>query len=412
MPWKRLLFVAAIGLSAGWALPSAHAGGLRIPLPRHGMLTPVQRLNREGVEAIRKNEVDKAKALFYQAYLYDPDDPFTLNNLGYIAELEGQVERAQRFYALAAQHPTEAVIDRASSQRVEGKPLREAVSVQGAPLQVNRANVEAIRLLSQGRAIEAENLLQRTLTTDPRNAFTLNNMGVAKEMQGDFDAALKYYTAAADLRSAEPVIVTLSGTWRGKPVSEMAADSAKKIRDRMQSQENVQARIARLNLQGVSAINSNNWQDARQYFHQAYNLDPTNAFSLNNLGYLAEMDGDPETAQFYYEKARAGERANVRVGFATRHLAEGMKLFEVAEDNDSQVEARIDAAREARRRQSGPIELKHRNNQPVVQPPSQTPPQAPQTPEGLGPPQPPIPQLTPAPQPPAPQPPEPNQLFR
>ena len=262
-------------------------------------------------------------------------------------------------------------------------------------MQVNRSNVEAIRLLSQGRAVEAESLLQRTLSTDPRNAFTLNNMGVAKEMQGDFDAALKYYTAAADSHSAEPVIVTLSGTWRGKPVSEMAADSAKKIRDRMQSQENVEARVARLNLQGVSAINRNNWQDARQYFHQASALDPTNAFSLNNLGYLAEMDGDQETAQFYYQKARGGERANVRVGFATRRSAEGMKLFEVAEDNDNQVEARITAAREARRRESGPIELKRRDNQPVVQPPSQTPPQAPQTspqtPEGLGPPQPPIP---------------------
>jgi tetratricopeptide (TPR) repeat protein len=50
-------------------------------------------------------------------------------------------------------------------------------------------------------------------------------------------------------------------------------------------------------LQGVAAINRNNRQEARQYFQQAYALDQNNAFSLNNLGYVAELEGDSETAQ-------------------------------------------------------------------------------------------------------------------
>jgi Flp pilus assembly protein TadD len=99
------------------------AGDLKITIPKRSQLTPVQRLNREGVEAIQKNQFDKAKALFYKAYLYDPGDPFTLNNLGYIAELEGQVERAQNFYGLASMQPTEATIDRASSKAMKGQPL-------------------------------------------------------------------------------------------------------------------------------------------------------------------------------------------------------------------------------------------------------------------------------------------------
>jgi hypothetical protein len=39
--------------------------------------------------------------LFYKAYLCDLADPFTLNNLGFISELRGELECAKQFYTLA-----------------------------------------------------------------------------------------------------------------------------------------------------------------------------------------------------------------------------------------------------------------------------------------------------------------------
>src|SRR5882724_13055887 len=107
----------------------AQARDFKITLPKRSHLTTVQRLNQEGVEAIRKHGYEKAETLFYKAYLLDPDDPFTLNNLGYISELQGQVDRAQRFYQLAGQQASDAVIERASAQRVEGRPIKEALAV-------------------------------------------------------------------------------------------------------------------------------------------------------------------------------------------------------------------------------------------------------------------------------------------
>ena len=103
MLWKRWLVggVLAAGIAAGGS--KAQAGDLKITIPKRSHPTPIQRLNREGVDALRKHNYKKAESLFYKAYLFDPDDPFTLNNVGYIAELQGQVERAQRFYQLAAQ---------------------------------------------------------------------------------------------------------------------------------------------------------------------------------------------------------------------------------------------------------------------------------------------------------------------
>src|SRR5579862_9491229 len=127
---------------------------INIPLP--SKLTPVQRLNRDGVESIQKGNYKRAEQLFYQAYLYDPSDPYTLNNLGYIAELEGQLESARKFYNLASEQSSNANIDRSSAKTLKGKPMRRAlVDLQDVPMRVNRMNIDAMHLLSQGRAFEA-----------------------------------------------------------------------------------------------------------------------------------------------------------------------------------------------------------------------------------------------------------------
>src|SRR5580704_12132884 len=179
---KRLSWLAVIAVTviAGSTPQIARAGDLKLTLPKRSHLTPVQRLNREGVEAIQKQNYEKAETLFYQAYLFDPADPFTLYNLGYVSELKGQLDRAQKLYGLASEQATDAVIDRTSAKQLEGKSMRDAFgNLKDAPMQVNRMNIEAIRLLSQGRALEAKSTLQQALALDPRSPFTLNNMGVA-----------------------------------------------------------------------------------------------------------------------------------------------------------------------------------------------------------------------------------------
>lgn len=353
----------------------AFAGDIKIEIPKRSPLTPVQRLNREGVQALRKRNYEKAEKIFYRAYLFDPEDPFTLNNLGYIAELKGDAERAHSFYTLASQQASDAVIDVATTKSVEGSPMEAALNVQELPLQMNHDNTEAVRLMSQGRAPEADILLQRALARDPRNAFTMNNLGVAKEMEGETQEALKLYDAATAANSDLKVVVTLNGAWRGKPVSEMAAQNAKALRERMETRNTTAARVAELNLRGVSAINRNDVQAAMQDFRDAFRLDSNNAFALNNVGYLYELQGDRETAQFYYDRARKSDGANVAVGLATRRSAEGLRLFQVAGDNNGQVENKLTVEREARRREGGPVVLRRRDDSIVEEPHS--PPQNP-----------------------------------
>jgi Flp pilus assembly protein TadD len=361
MLWKRW-FLSGFVVIAALGCQCAQAGDLKIMIPRRSQLTPVQRLNREGVEAIKKHKYAKAEQLFYKAYLFDPDDAFTLNNLGYISELQGQVDRAQKYYTLAEEQSSEATVDMASAPELKGRPMKDVVAVTNAPLRLNHANVEAVRLLSQGRAPEADLLLQEALKSDPHNIFTLNNMGVAKEMEGEEQEALKYYDEASAGPSSASAVVTTNRTWRGRPVNSMAQQNAKALREYLAREKDLPEQVAELNLRGVSAVNRNDLRTADAAFRKAYALDPNNAFTLNNIGFVSELEGDKETAQFFYDHARQSSGANATVGVATRRTAEGRKLFSVAQDSNSRVESKVAQERSAWQRQNEPVVLLRRDN--------------------------------------------------
>jgi Flp pilus assembly protein TadD len=338
------------------------AGNLQVPIPQRSVSTPTQKLNREGVAELKHGHQKKAKQLFYRAYLLDPDDPFTLNNLGYVSELEGDADRALRYYALAARDHTDAVIDQSSEASLKGKPLDEAFRrVQDSNQELSKLNERAIVLLQQGNVFEARNLLQSALPRHPRDPFLLNNLGYALEAVGDLEGALRSYSAAASLHSTERVVVTPRVKSRGRPISEVAAANAAAVSQQIARGEGVEATTARLNLRGVAALNDNHPSVARDFFLQAYEEDAQNAFTLNNLGYVAELAGDRESAEMYYEAARSGRDAKARVSYATRREAEGQKIDNLADANQSDVEATLKAIQAAKRRAQRPIELKRRD---------------------------------------------------
>lgn len=136
--------------------------------------------------------------------------------------------------------------------------------------------------------------------------------------------------------------------------------------------------------EGVAAVNRNDWNAAKQAFLQAYKLDPQDPFALNNVGYVAEKNGDIETAQFFYSRARAALGANAQVGLATRSGEEGQPLFAVAADSDHAIDRVLAREQNIRRRQeTGPIQLIPRGGQSPSnnQPGGNTNPPQPQSPQ-------------------------------
>jgi Flp pilus assembly protein TadD len=366
MPLRKITTLfATSGLLAMLLLagPSqGFASDVHVPIPERGVSTPSQKLNRDGVAELRRGHQNKAKRLFYRAYLLDPEDPFTLNNLGYVAELEGDADRALRYYALAARDHTDAVIDTSSQAALKGKPLDDAFRrVQNSDQELSKLNERAIVLLEQGHVFEARNLLESALPSHLHDPFLLNNLGYAMEAVGDNEGALRCYSAAASLHSTEKVVVTPRVKWRGRPISEAAAGNAAAVSEQIARGEGVEATTARLNLRGVAALNDNHPAVAREFFLRAYQQDAQNAFTLNNLGYVSELKGDRESAEMYYEAARSGRDASAKVSYATRRDAEGQKIDKLADANQGDVESTLKAVQEAKRRAQRPIELKRRD---------------------------------------------------
>jgi len=360
MMFKKGLLLA-MAFTITW---TASGQSIHITIPRRSELTPVQQLNRKGVDEVVKHRYDQAEALFAKAYLFDPADPFTLNNLGYISELRGEVDRAASYYKLASEQGCYAVVDRSNERALKGKPMMDALgTIKNMPMRINRVNIYGIQLLSQNRPFEAETLLKQILPLDPGNPFTLNNLGVAEEATGNYEDALRYYDESANTHSMLPVVVTLKRSSRGMPISELAAEAAADLRKRTKKMDPRQMRAGMLAIRGVSAISQNDWTTARQDFMNAYSLDPQSAFALNNVGYIAEKDGDLETAMSYYARARRASDADMTVGLSTRSDAHGKRLAEVAYQSFRDVKIVLPTQGHLHP-SSDPIELLHHDPQP------------------------------------------------
>lgn len=377
----RSAFAGGVLLALLLFVTSTQAGDLHINLPKHTKPTPVQRLNQEGVRALAKNNTAAAKRAFLRAYLLDPDDPFTLNNLGYVAELNGELDKAQKFYDLAAANTSNAVVAFSSNPALKGKQVSQvAGNAVSAAMQVNRLNVAAVGLMARDRAPEAERTLHKALLLDPKNPFTLNNLGYALEKEGELEQAVHNYDLAARTGSGEKIVVAGNRSWQGRPISEIARINAEAARHELATEASTEDKVARLNLRGVSALNRNQLAQARQFFQQAYRIDPGNAFSLNNMGYISEVEGDRETADYYYAKAREANRSSARVALASRKSVEGMRLASVAEQNDQSVQVAEQEQLAALRAQGGsPLPLRTRD-QAFVREPDRPPHPEPETP--------------------------------
>jgi hypothetical protein len=89
------------------------------------------------------------------------------------------------------------------------------------------------------------------------------------------------------------------------------------------------------------------------------------------MGYIAELEGDKETANAYYSAAQRADGAKARVGLASRRDAEGRPIAAVADTNENVVAQKLDTELAEKRKQLGnkPVQMKTRDNE-VATPPT------------------------------------------
>ena len=91
--------------------------------------------------------------------------------------------------------------------------------------------------------------------------------------------------------------------------------------------------------QAVSNLNQGNTAQYKELVKKAYADDPNDAFVINNMGVVSEMDGNlPQAKAFYMEAiARAG---SLKIGTTSDSRYSGKPLKDMAEENLKRVSVR------------------------------------------------------------------------
>src|SRR5205807_2615850 len=150
---------------------------LLTPRPPRSTLFPYTTLFRSAISLVGKFRIVEAEAVLVQALAGDPHNPFTLNNMGYVMEQEGDLQSALRYYSSAASLHSDGTILVAPNPKWRGRSISE----------VAEENARAVnKEIAQGEDLDAQ-------------VARLNLRGVAAINHNDPEAALKFFQEAYKL---------------------------------------------------------------------------------------------------------------------------------------------------------------------------------------------------------------------
>lgn len=81
----------------------------------------------QAIDSYRKGDTDRYRELVLQAYAENPTDPFVINNMGVLAEFEGNTLSARDYYWLAWQRAGSLTVVTTNGGGFIGRPLKDLV---------------------------------------------------------------------------------------------------------------------------------------------------------------------------------------------------------------------------------------------------------------------------------------------
>ncbi|HTY08895.1 MAG TPA: tetratricopeptide repeat protein [Candidatus Edwardsbacteria bacterium] len=148
---------------------------------------------------------------------------------------------------------------------------------------------------------------RRAIKLEPRNADNYLVLGNSDMIAREFDDALQQYRVAAGLKpDASDILVTMAGLYEatGQPDSAVAT---------------LQREAARSNDRAVrhalaSALTRRQrWADARDQYRLLLAGDPSDLKATYSLGLLFEIDGQPDSAVAWFDRASGLQPANTSI---------------------------------------------------------------------------------------------------
>lgn len=277
---------------------------------------------RQGLAEQDLEQLDRAKAFYYQALAIKPDHIAACNNLGGILLREGQADMAAPYFrraseadptnaatlmnlgdALKALGQTEAAL--ASYRRsVEAAPgyaaalvrlgnmqgdqglQEEAIDSYRRALAIEPDNAEpnlnqGSALLELGQLDAAEKCFRRTLEIEPGSAEAHNNLGLVMKRRQNMDAALACFQEALSLRPKfAEVHVNMGSVLQALGQTDAAAESYRRALDIAPDSAIAHSNYASV-LEQLDQLDL-----AEASYFRALEIDPELVEAHNNLGIL------------------------------------------------------------------------------------------------------------------------------
>ncbi len=77
------------------------------------------------IDNLNQGNTEQYKDLVRKAHAKDPNDPFVLNNMGVVAEMEGNLPEAKTYYAQAVEKAGTLKVAKTNKGESQGKLLKD-----------------------------------------------------------------------------------------------------------------------------------------------------------------------------------------------------------------------------------------------------------------------------------------------
>jgi tetratricopeptide (TPR) repeat protein len=88
-------------------------------------LGEIAKIQSDGIDYYVDGDIEAYKEEIRNAYEKDPDDPYAMNNMGVVYELEGDIPKAKEMYKKAADNAGERGIRKSSREGDKDRSLKE-----------------------------------------------------------------------------------------------------------------------------------------------------------------------------------------------------------------------------------------------------------------------------------------------
>lgn len=88
-------------------------------------LSETARIQSDAIDYYVDGDIEAYKAAIRDAYEKDPDDPYVMNNMGVLYELEGDISKAKEMYRKAADNAGDRTVRKSSRKEDKDKYLKD-----------------------------------------------------------------------------------------------------------------------------------------------------------------------------------------------------------------------------------------------------------------------------------------------